>query len=582
MKLRTLRARWARRLAGPWSRALAIVDPRAVYITLAVVLVGWMVLLTHLDRQHHLKTSTYDWMLTHRLLVPPPDLDIVLIDIDERSLAAMASEYGRWPWPRDVLATLLEELEAQGAKAVVFDILFSDADRQNPVSERTFDAAVARSTIAYFPVLRLNPANDATSAVHASQLAGLVVPRAANAAADPTLAVVLPYFDSVVRSRHLGTNNVDPDGDSVIRRYRVWEDVGDYRVLSLPARMALDFGWVDARRGDEAHPLQRQAPRVPHRELLRRLPGFPATGEDAAARRIPWLHRGRRRDRSRVVRREGNADVPHAPGRGHPGHRHRQRQERRVLPRAAGRRGLRRRHRLLVLMPYLCIRYSHEQLRLAFVIAPTVLVGISYVGMNVSKTFIDLTAPASMAFLYFSTVKVYSGQLRKRWAGDDWFAPRFEAGGRHWIGCLATTLPTVDRVAGFETRYVNLLRTVAPHARITSGLGAQSGWLGRAFNGVLVATWVEPAADDAAIARDHDEARGLGIALQTLSTIGTPLESHFEEDVLEPDDSAQPPVAAGRTEAIVADDAAAPGRRALRAVRELVTRTMLSSKEMPT
>ncbi|MGH8726460.1 MAG: CHASE2 domain-containing protein, partial [Burkholderiales bacterium] len=31
-----------------------------------------------------------------------PDPEIVLVDIDEKSLAAMEGEAGRWPWPRVV------------------------------------------------------------------------------------------------------------------------------------------------------------------------------------------------------------------------------------------------------------------------------------------------------------------------------------------------------------------------------------------------------------------------------------------------------------------------------------------------
>ena len=64
-----------------------------------------------------------------------------------------------------MLATLLAELTAQGAKAIVFDILIADADQRNPVSERAFEDAVVKTRTAYFAVLRLSPSSDATSAV---------------------------------------------------------------------------------------------------------------------------------------------------------------------------------------------------------------------------------------------------------------------------------------------------------------------------------------------------------------------------------------------------------------------------------
>ncbi len=47
---------------------------------------------------------------------------IVIVDIDERSLA----EIGPWPWPRAVIAQLMQHLRAQGARLQVWDTFFSD------------------------------------------------------------------------------------------------------------------------------------------------------------------------------------------------------------------------------------------------------------------------------------------------------------------------------------------------------------------------------------------------------------------------------------------------------------------------
>jgi adenylate cyclase len=50
--------------------------------------------------------------------------ETVIVAIDEKSL----SELGRWPWPRTVMAQLVDQLNAYGAKAVGFDIVFSEPD----------------------------------------------------------------------------------------------------------------------------------------------------------------------------------------------------------------------------------------------------------------------------------------------------------------------------------------------------------------------------------------------------------------------------------------------------------------------
>ena len=61
--------------------------------------------------------------------VPPDDAKpVVIIDLDEASQA----EIGQWPWPRAILADLVERLGALGVAVVAFDIVFPEADRMNP------------------------------------------------------------------------------------------------------------------------------------------------------------------------------------------------------------------------------------------------------------------------------------------------------------------------------------------------------------------------------------------------------------------------------------------------------------------
>ena len=49
---------------------------------------------------------------------------VALVEVDERSLA----EAGRWPWPRDRVAALLDRVRGLGAAAIGLDILFAEPD----------------------------------------------------------------------------------------------------------------------------------------------------------------------------------------------------------------------------------------------------------------------------------------------------------------------------------------------------------------------------------------------------------------------------------------------------------------------
>src|SRR5690606_26009308 len=62
-----------------------------------------------------------------RLTMPrTPGQEVVIVDIDERSIGVE----GHWPWPRDRLARLVEQLfDRYRVKALGFDINFPESDR---------------------------------------------------------------------------------------------------------------------------------------------------------------------------------------------------------------------------------------------------------------------------------------------------------------------------------------------------------------------------------------------------------------------------------------------------------------------
>ncbi len=60
--------------------------------------------------------------------VVKPSQPIVIVDIDEQSLRAI----GQWPWPRDIVARMIQNLSAGGARIIGLDIVFAEADRTSP------------------------------------------------------------------------------------------------------------------------------------------------------------------------------------------------------------------------------------------------------------------------------------------------------------------------------------------------------------------------------------------------------------------------------------------------------------------
>lgn len=191
-----------------------------------------------------MRQEAFDAMVRHRIVVPKPDSDIVIVDINEASLAAMAKDYGRWPWPRQVLGEFLEQVEKQQPKVIVFDILFSDSDIYNPDSDAYFDSAVAATNNTYFPLLRLDPSSDPLSLVKPAMIPG-VVPLRNDAQPEATVAVVLPHFPAILKNGRLGLHNIYPDADGIVRQYVVYRDDFGWKLPSLPDRVARDLGWPE-------------------------------------------------------------------------------------------------------------------------------------------------------------------------------------------------------------------------------------------------------------------------------------------------------------------------------------------------
>ncbi len=69
-------------------------------------------------------------------LTPPENL--VLLGIDEASLDTELADFGPWPWPRAVQATLAREALRKGAKSVVFNIVFAGPSAFGPADDQAF------------------------------------------------------------------------------------------------------------------------------------------------------------------------------------------------------------------------------------------------------------------------------------------------------------------------------------------------------------------------------------------------------------------------------------------------------------
>ncbi len=170
-----------------------------------------------------------------------PDPDIVIVDIDEASLAAMEDTAGSWPWPRAVHGELLQGIARQRPRAIVFDILFSEPDRYRPESDQYFNEALHKLRNVYFPMLQLD--GKQSGGVPLSGIAP-VIGLSHSPGADPKArAILLPPQAIATESWRVGLVNLIEDTDGVTRRYELHRDISGWQLESLPARVMRDLGY---------------------------------------------------------------------------------------------------------------------------------------------------------------------------------------------------------------------------------------------------------------------------------------------------------------------------------------------------
>lgn len=185
------------RRRGGWFDA-RLTGRRALIEWLLVAIVtslvtGWLALGSAADRPNYI---VYDALT--RLEDRPADGTIVIIAIDDRSLQAL----GRWPWPRTVHAELIDRLSQAQARAVAYDVLFTEPD---PGGDPALAAALSRAGNIYLPRLVDAPGENGAP-----------------------WRVVEPAAPLTGAAAGLGHVNLSVDSDGVVRRLPLYMQAAEH------------------------------------------------------------------------------------------------------------------------------------------------------------------------------------------------------------------------------------------------------------------------------------------------------------------------------------------------------------------
>src|SRR5512139_3995722 len=83
-----------------------------LFLLASVLELGWLHLLSPLENR------LLDRFVKLQAQSLQPDADIVIVDIDDYSLARMEEEVGNWPWPRAAHGELVQGIARQHPRAI--------------------------------------------------------------------------------------------------------------------------------------------------------------------------------------------------------------------------------------------------------------------------------------------------------------------------------------------------------------------------------------------------------------------------------------------------------------------------------
>ncbi len=153
---------------------------------IAAAVLGAIIFAVSSSFGHRVDNLLYDQLSA--VTAPAPSPDIILVEIDDRSL----TQLGAWPWRRTIHARLIDALSEARPKAIGYDVLFTEPTRA--ADDQALGTAIAKSGVTIVPAYVRTPGNNGR-----------------------TSDIVLP-IPEIAAAAGLGHVNVMFDQDGVVRR----------------------------------------------------------------------------------------------------------------------------------------------------------------------------------------------------------------------------------------------------------------------------------------------------------------------------------------------------------------------------
>lgn len=185
-------------------------------LILSAILLAVALELTGLVSPYRLKTLD---LLFRHVPLPKASPQVVVVSVDQPDLDFFKEQGVTWPWPRQLYGPIIDFCRRARARAVIFDILFTEASSYGPEDDQRLAQAVRAAGHVVLPIF-LSRQEKQPNPAEADLLAkaGLTIPGPSPGGLPPYRSVTTPI--PLLLAGALGLGNVEsrPDADGTYRR----------------------------------------------------------------------------------------------------------------------------------------------------------------------------------------------------------------------------------------------------------------------------------------------------------------------------------------------------------------------------
>ncbi len=164
------------------------------------------------------RLKTLDLLFRH-VPLPQASPQVVVVTVDQPDLDFFKNQGVTWPWPRQLYGPIVDFCRRGGARAVIFDILYTEASSYGPEDDSRLAQALKRGgqvALPFFLSREEKPPNPGEADL--LQKAGLAIPGPSPQGLPQYRSVITPIPPFLSAAQALGNVECGPDPDGIYRR----------------------------------------------------------------------------------------------------------------------------------------------------------------------------------------------------------------------------------------------------------------------------------------------------------------------------------------------------------------------------